>query len=486
MRIAGRQVDTALALRFLTEGSMKGAALVMAFLLARWLGVDDFGSYAQAQAMVLVLAPIALLGLGFAIVRQIAGTSVPRRVGTSLTTALAIVSVISTLAASAIFLAAEAFGTSVMENAVSADLVRAAAVLLPVAAWQTLILESLRGRQRVRTATVLQIGESVSILTAIVALHLAGELTPTNVILSFAAMKFGSLCLGTLDLFRSQRLRWRHLRFLKHTDIRGALALGIPFMIAGFGEALMGMVDRLVLGNILGADAVGRYAAAQTLVAILASWGAPFWWLLYPRMAHALARGTREDMLPPVRKLFGTFLFFGLPIAAAIVLLGPQLLTLALGDDFGVSILLMAFLTGAVFINQSATPWEYHLYIEGKAAFLMWATLAWGMIAVAGTIFLAPRFGIVGAAGPVAAARAGFALTILIAARRNGQGLNFIPADAAIRLMAGFAAGLCTAVPVFAISEPEYGPALSALTFVAAYFTAGPGVSALQARRRSA
>ena len=486
MIVAGRQFDTALLLRFLTEVTTKGAALLTVFALARWLGVTEFGNYLQAQAIALILAPIVLLGLAFAVIRQIAGTSLPDEVGASLTTAFSIASAVSSLIAIVICIFATSIRDLIMENSVSVGLIRTAAILLPIVAWQALTFEAMRARQHVRSTTFLQIGEALMTLSGILILERTDALSPISAIQLIAALKLVALILGLLDLAYSHRLNRSHLKFLRLAGIRSALSLGIPFMIAGLGEALMGMADRLVLGNILGAGAVGQYTAAQTLVAVLASWGAPFWWLLYPRMVKAHNSETGEDVLVAVHKLFAIFLVLGIPLAATVALLGPQLLTLALGEGFAVPIVFMAALVTAVFVNQSATPWEYHLYIEGRAALLMWSTLAWGIAAVGGIVVLAPGLGILGAAVSVAGARIGFALTVIALARRSTSARPLLPRKAAVHAALGLAGGLVAAGAVLLASGPESGPALSTITFLLVYATAGRVWPAVQARRRPA
>ncbi|MBT4905914.1 MAG: hypothetical protein HON62_03460, partial [Rhodospirillaceae bacterium] len=58
--IGRHRIDGDLVLRFTAEVMTKGAALAMAFLLARWLAADGFGGYSQTQALVAVLVPIVL------------------------------------------------------------------------------------------------------------------------------------------------------------------------------------------------------------------------------------------------------------------------------------------------------------------------------------------------------------------------------------------------------------------------------------------
>lgn len=442
MMIGRHRIDVDLMLRFAAEGMTKGAALAMAFLLARWLAANGFGAYAQTQALVAVLVPLVLLGLGFAIIRQIAGASSTTEIAAPVATAFAITSLVALSLAALLWTASDTIAAHFSDHPSAPSLVRAAALLLPAAAWQSLLFEALRARHRVRAATLLQIGEALAALAGIALLFLAGRLTPVAAVNLVAAIKFFVFVCAGLDLVRSQAIRLSHIGMLPVTGVRAALGLGIPFMIAGLGEALMGLVDRVLVGSLAGADTVGRYVAAQTLIATLASWGAPYWWLLYPRMARALASGAPADAMAATHKLFGNFIAWGAPLAVLLVILGPQILTLALGEGYRIAPLTMGILVLAVFVNQAATPWEYFLYISGRAMFLMWVSLAWGLAAVAGIVILLPELGLLGAAISVAAARSGFALSVVCMAERQGLGPRLLPTAVTYRSAAALAAGL--------------------------------------------
>ncbi len=95
MKIGPWRIEAALLQRFLAEAITKGSALILAFLLARWLAVEGFGAYSQTQALVAVLVPLALLGLGFAIVRQIAGATTTQDIASPIATAFLLVSLTS-------------------------------------------------------------------------------------------------------------------------------------------------------------------------------------------------------------------------------------------------------------------------------------------------------------------------------------------------------------------------------------------------------
>ena len=68
---------SALAWRFVAEGIGRAAAFLTMPLLARLVGADGYGEFTLAQASIAALVPVASLGLGFSLVRRIAGTLEP-------------------------------------------------------------------------------------------------------------------------------------------------------------------------------------------------------------------------------------------------------------------------------------------------------------------------------------------------------------------------------------------------------------------------
>jgi len=485
MMIGQHRIDGDLMLRFMAEGITKGTALVMAFLLARWLAADGFGGYSQTLALVAVLVPIVLLGLGFAVIRQIAGANTTGEIAAPIATAFVIASGVSMTLAIIMWTTAPSIAAHFSDHPAATSLVRAAAVLLPIATWQALLFEALRARHRVRSATLLQIFESAASLSAIVVMASVDSLTPVTAVIVIAALKFVFFIFAGADLMLSQRIRLAQLTFLPLSGIKSALGLGIPFMVAGLGEALMGLVDRVLVGSLAGADTVGRYVAAQTLIALLASWGAPYWWLLYPRMARAMANNASADALAVTHRLFGNFIAWGTPLAVLLAILGSQILTLAVGETFQISPATMSALVLAVFVNQAATPWEYYLYIAGKAIFLMWTSLAWGIVAVAGIVILLPEIGLFGTAISIATARTGFALSVVFMAGQQGLGPQLLPPNVTRRSAVALAAGIGVIGLMYAVSGPAVLlPWHVAGAFLAIYLAVSGITAFFQARWR--
>lgn len=474
--------DGALVARFIAEGATKALSLVTVVVLTRLLAVDGFGAFSQVQALSVAAVPVVTLGIGFGIVRRIAGTVAPAAIAARLLTAGTLVAGMAMAVATIVWLAAPFAARYVLDVPDAASLLRAAALLFAASAFQTLTLEALRARQRAAAASALQIGEAAAWLAGVALLAAAGGLDALGVVLLLAVIRAAVALLAALHLIRREALTDRPRRLADRGEIRHALAIGLPFVIVGLGDALLAMADRLLVGASLGADMVGRYAAAQMLTTLLASWGAPFWWLLYPRLAAA---PTGEGVLA-ARRLLGGFAQWGVALVVALGLGGATLLPLVAGAGYDVSPAVVALLAATVFVHQAATPWEYSLYIADRATTLVWTTFAWGLAAVALTLLLLPQFGLAGAAAATLLARLGFAATVAAAAARIGHGAALLPVRAVLlRIALALAIGLAATVVAAGLGVGATG-LHDAIVFLVAYVVIVVAASRRQAERRAA
>ena len=476
------RLDGALVARFVAEGATKALSLVTIVVLTRLLAVDGFGAFSQIQALSIAAVPAVTLGLGFSIVRRIAGAIPPAAIAARLLTAGTLVTAAAIAVAAVVWLVAPFAGPHVLDVPDAPSLLRGAALLLAASAFQNLTLEALRARQRATAASALQIGEAAAWLAGVALLTLAGSLDARGVVLLLAAIRAAIALLAALHLIRRESLTDRSARLADRGELRHALAIGLPFVIAGLGDALLAMADRLLVGASLGADMVGRYAAAQMLTTLLASWGAPFWGLLYPRLAAAPAG---EGVLA-ARRLLGGFVQWGVALVVALALGGAAILPLVAGAGYVVSPAVIALLAITVFVHQAATPWEYSLYIAYRAKTLVWATFAWGLAAVALTLLLLPQFGLAGAAGASLLARLGFAATVAGAAARGGHGAALLPErPVLLRIALALAVGLAAATMAEGLIAGATG-LHDAIVFLVAYVAIVVATGRRQAGRRAA
>lgn len=440
-------IDRSLMLRFVAEGSARLAGFATMPLIVRLLGAESYGALTFTQASVAAMVPLVSLGLGFSLVRQIAGDAGPVPASARLFSALALVSATALSLGTLLWLLAPVIAAHIPLAGNQIALIRVSALLLPATALQALSIEALRARQLTAAATGLQIAEAAGIPAAIILLTLAGMLSPVSIIAGIVAVKALTGLAAMLRVIHALPTGRQAPLLAPWRDLRLAVAIGLPFMVSGFGEWLMALGDRFVIGATAGPDAVGRYAAAQVMISVIASWGAPFWWVLFPRFCSTLETRGRGAAMATSASITAVFLEWGLPLLVVIQLAGVDILAVLGGPRLQVEPSVIAMLALATFINQAATPWEYALYAERRGAVLMRATLTWGTIAFAGTWAALPVLGLPGAALAILAGRLGFAVWVLVVAGRIGYGhAIFAPPDTLKRIaIATVGAGLAVA-----------------------------------------
>ena len=298
------------------------------------------------------------------------------------------------------------------DGAMTATL-RTSAALLVAVTWNGLVMKALRARQMSRASTLLLIVESIGLPAAIALLYGVDRLTPATVIAALAALRFATAALALSHLRRHGVLGRPHTPLLTAGEAAVALAIGMPFMATGLGEWLMALGDRITIGAIAGIEAAGRFAAAQVLAMIIASWGAPLWWLLFPRLSVALADGDSDGAVAVARQASGQFATGAVVLFVVLAICGGDLLVVLAGPEMRVPHVVTGLLAAAVFVNQAATPCEYALYAEHRGFALMRATLMWGAIAVALVVALMPHLGLAGAALATLVGRLGFAASFI-------------------------------------------------------------------------
>lgn len=470
--------DVALIQRFVAEGVAKSTTLASTIIVARLMGITEFGQLSQIQAGIVLLVPLTLMGLNFAIIRQISTLKSIHDTASSVLTCFLLITGAVCLPAAYLWFKADEISKYLSMGLDAGPAIQTASLLLICTAWQTLILEAIRARQRSSAALKLQLSESFSSMALILGIAFAGQLTPLNLVLCFTFVKLFIFLAGAWSFTKSENLARANLKILPIAEVKIALGVGGPLMLAGFGEVLMGLSDRLLIGRELGQEPLGQYVIAQTLVGILASWGAPYWWLLYPRLVKALDASQPTTAVNLVHRLLGGFIEWGTLVAAMIIILGPFLTITIVGQEYLVSTQILIILLLGVAFNQISTPWEYALYVQGRTIILMWATLFWGVVTVLGMFLFLPHFDLLGGCCVVALARLGFATTVLGYGTSAGSRWLLMPTKTLKRALIGVLISLAT---ILILSTESLHPIVSALLFSASYTATVIGIKKYQA-----
>lgn len=373
-------------------------------VLVASLGTADFGLLMLTTAITGVGAA-GSLGMGAATIKFVSGAMGRNDraealgvVRTTLALALAGTSLIAAvIAASAPLLAVHVFERMGDPHHVTLALV-ATAINLVLSQADAVYACGLRGLERFATAARLEIGfKSGTVLVSMAVAWLTHDLLfvliATGLVLTASALAKGlalSRLLGGSVLAPSLADRAR---------LRSVLGFGWWNWLAGLGALLFVHADRLLIGALVGAKAVGYYAVCTQLASQVHALPAAAMAFLFPLMSRRL----QTDDAAALTRLrnYGVMVNLGLSLALGLgmFVFGPTVLGWWMGADFAAaSGLVLLWLTLAYFVLSLNVAPYYLLLGHNEARYVSVANLAGGGMGILAAVILLPTLGVIGAA----------------------------------------------------------------------------------------
>jgi O-antigen/teichoic acid export membrane protein len=171
----------------------------------------------------------------------------------------------------------------------------------------------------------------------------------------------------------------------------------IPYALSLFLSYLYARIDVVLLGFLMGANAVGLYNVAYRLVFVL---------VLIPQLgsravfpqASRLYLDSRQDFKSLYHEFLNAAVLIGLPMAAGLWLIGPELISLIFGETFTDSASLLRILAPILFLNFVSQMMSIFLMSCDRQMERTKTMAAVAGASVVGNLALIPLFGIKGAA----------------------------------------------------------------------------------------
>lgn len=410
-----------LGMRFLAEAAARGSGFVVTPLLAWSLGASVFGSYTQVLALSFALVPLVSAGIGYSVIRRLAGSQDNNRSRATLCVAAGLVSFICAgFATFLIFFSSEVAEFLSLDVGISETKVMVAVALLSwLVALEALVQEYLRATQKVRHSLYIQFSSiAIHIGTLLVATYL-GELSIWGalILLGFSKLLVIFILLTIIAFCKKNEDDTSYF----FPEIRTLLA-GIPFMLAGLAEWASNIGDRLVVGKYLGPEFVAQYVAAVMLLSIIVALGAPFWWLLFPEIVKYTRLSDWKGCKERVQERTALFVELSIPTLCLLSLLADPLVSLLVNTQATGMSPVVVILGLAVLMNQISTGWEYFVIAISSGKQLVIITvfcLASGFLVA---VLAAPFWGIIGIASGILIGKSLLAGSLAYIANRAGFG----------------------------------------------------------------
>lgn len=433
----------AVTLKMVADVAARGAGLVTFPIVARAFGADGYGALTQLFLVVGFLAPVASFGLGNAMTRFVSGVVWTTQLRGAVKRAVVLVLFAGTLVTVLVAWRAESINDWILNWENGRELFRWGAPLVLVSALELPLLDLMRARDRLIAYSTYHLAQAgVGVVAATLAVLVGGSivLLVQLALLGRAGLLLlaGAVALGSpaVDVPSTDR-----------PSVRSMVGFGTPLIIVGLGLWLVNLGDRLVIGNVLGAPAVGRYGAVYTVAGLQMLGSAALFLPAYPRIVATLKRGS-EELASEVRLFHRHLVLVLVPSATFLVVATSPLLVLLGGSGFDVSPWVVILLVVGLFVGQWNGLAHYVLMSRDRTRALQTTWLGAGVANVGLNLVLVPQFGLAGAAAATLVTFAAMEIAVYLMARAHvdlARYYSWVPTAQSLSLsaVAALAAAAC-------------------------------------------
>ncbi len=428
-------------------------------LVARYLGVEQYGAFAPAMSLALMGAVFADLGLRMTVLRT--GSTDPsdlRRVTRIAATTKGFLIVV-------IYLLLLAFTATTGLSGVEFILVAILAAGIFLGSFAELFTAILQARERMASWGAVTVGFRLILLCAVLIVIFAGGDVVAVGLAYAAANVLGALvALAVVGLSAKQEAeavspsRTPALVLLRRSLQFGAAAV----LMALFLQADIVMI-RLLLGEVAGRYQSGLYGVAYRLIALLYAVPVVIQSAVIPRLYSYASDPSHIGRAYKI--LFRWSLAVSAALSAVSAALAPILVVLLFGEEFGPAAAAFALLAAGLWLHQLNYVCGDTLYALDLQAWRAWSLAAVVALNIGLNLFLIPAYGAVGAAVSTLIAELVLFLLLFAAVQRRLplKTAAAFAAPVALGIVAGLAVWGTTIIAPTIVSLITGGAALAAV-----------------------
>lgn len=409
------------ALRRVSQfGGLRALGVALLFLshilAARVMGVEDYGAFVYLVSWLNLLAILARLGFDTALLRDISAYRLQRDqkdLASYLLAAFAAPLALAVFLTFAIWSLSAWAGTA--PHTVLPPHMIPALFALPLVTLEGIVAGGLRGVERNFTATACSdVVRPVILILGLVALAQLGSSVGALQAIAVWVLASG---VSVMSLW----LAWSRAHPLGRTAHRprpevrlDLVPAGLPFLALALVGAGITQADALLVGALLGPEAVGLYAAPARLI-LAVSFGAGTITVYYaPRIAALHAAGERVQLQRLLTIAAWLSTTYTVATAMVLVTFGRDLLAL-FGSGFTDAYPILLVLLVAPLVVGITGPTPVVANMAGLQSLTLRAFAFWGLANLAANVVLIHFFGLMGAAAATASTLAALNVTLLIA-----------------------------------------------------------------------
>ena len=313
--------------------SQVGLNFLMAVILARFLGVDGFGTYAFCLSIVNLLTIPAMLGGQHLLVREAAAYQARNELK-FLKGLLKWISQMSTVTSIILSLCAGGIGWLVFHGTPICKVYLASVCLVPLLTLLNLRNAALRGLHRVLIgqASTMFVPLIFIFIISIIYLFFTSVFTPAMAVIIYGI----SICLMVLltGVMLRQSLPEQLKKVEPSYDPKRWVKSIMPFLLIGVIQAFNTEASVLFLGIMKNSESVGLFRVAQKGAELISFGLLAVNMAIAPTVAKLYAKGEKERLQNIIAKSILLITAFSLPVATGLIIFGNFIISFVFGQEY--------------------------------------------------------------------------------------------------------------------------------------------------------
>lgn len=210
------------------------------------------------------------------------------------------------------------------------------------------------------------------------------------VLLSFVVLTFKSFKVGGQVENPIQEKDSNH-------NLRSMIKFGVPMSIAGLGNWLMGLSDRLVVAQGLNLDKLGVYGAVNSVAMIFPAVSSGFFLLAYPKIVSVIDEN-QSKLILILRTYSKVLSYILIPICTVVLLSGKSLLDFLLPDSDSETLIVFSLCIIASTLHQWTGLTSYILAAKNRVKAIRNNWILVGLFNFGMNLIFIQHFGLIGVA----------------------------------------------------------------------------------------
>jgi O-antigen/teichoic acid export membrane protein len=209
---------------------------------------------------------------------------------------------------------------------------------------------------------------------------------------------------------------------LVFSTVRPQIKTGAWISVNQIAQVLLAGTDLVVIGKLIGPDAVVLYACTGKLLTMMATQPQLFMQMALPALSELRTAASRERLFDVTRSMAQVMVFLSGGIVAVVLAVNQPFVTWWMGEARFGGFALTAMLLFSMLLRHMNLTLVYTLFCFGYERRLAMTSVADGLVGFALMVWLVPRFGVYGAVLGALAAQCFVSLPANLTALAREQG----------------------------------------------------------------